>query len=154
VFDLMIHDLDVLLAAVRSDVVGIEAVGVPVLTDRVDIANARLRFASGCIANVTASRISRERVRKVRFFQRDAYLSIDYSSQEVEQYGLRREAQRPPVITGGKLEISRREPLRVELEDFLTDGAGGTARADPRAAYRRCDGRRTERGSRADCWKF
>ena len=68
IFDLMIHDLDLLLASVRSEVVSIEAVGVNVLTPRTDIANARLRFASGCIANVTASRISRDRVRKVRFF--------------------------------------------------------------------------------------
>src|SRR4030095_1358027 len=73
IFDLMIHDLDLLLTAVDSEVVSIEAVGVNVLTPRTDIANARLRFASGCIANVTASRISRERVRKVRFFQHDSY---------------------------------------------------------------------------------
>ena len=88
IFDLMIHDLDLLLAAVGSDVVSIEAVGVNVLTPRVDIANARLRFASGCVANVTASRISRERVRKVRFFQHDSYVSIDYAAQEVEVYRL------------------------------------------------------------------
>src|SRR5262249_53012140 len=73
IFDLMIHDLDLLLAVVKSEVVSIEAVGVNVLTPKADIANARLRFASGCIANVTASRISRERVRKARFFQKDAY---------------------------------------------------------------------------------
>ena len=79
VFDLMIHDLDLLLASVRSDVVSVEAVGVNVLTPRTDIANARLRFASGCVANVTASRISRERVRKVRFFQHDSYVSVDYA---------------------------------------------------------------------------
>ena len=84
IFDLMIHDLDLLLAAVGSEVVSIEAVGVNVLTPRTDIANARLRFASGCIANLTASRISRDRVRKVRFFQHDSYVSIDYAAQEVE----------------------------------------------------------------------
>src|SRR5206468_2753299 len=72
IFDLMIHDLDLLLSVVKSEVMAIEAVGVNVLTPKVDIANARLRFASGCIANVTASRISRERVRKARFFQNDA----------------------------------------------------------------------------------
>jgi predicted dehydrogenase len=118
VFDLMIHDLDVLLATVGSEVTAIEAVGVPVLTGRVDIANARLKFAGGCIANVTASRISRERVRKVRFFQRDAYISIDYTSQDVERYGLERRPGQPPAITGGRLEVVRDEPLRVELEDF------------------------------------
>ena len=96
VFDLMIHDLDIILALVRSEVESIEAVGVPVLTPKFDIANARLRFASGCIANVTASRISRERVRKIRFFQPDAYLSIDYAAQEVEGWRLvRREGARP-----------------------------------------------------------
>jgi len=89
VFDLMIHDLDVLLATVGSEVTSIEAVGVPVLTPRVDIANARLRFASGCIANITASRISRDRVRKVRFFQPQSYVSIDYASQELELWRLR-----------------------------------------------------------------
>ncbi len=90
VFDLMIHDLDVVLSLVGGEVTGIEAVGVPVLTGRVDIANARIRFASGCIANVTASRISRDRVRKVRFFQRDTYVSIDYAAQELEVWRLTR----------------------------------------------------------------
>ena len=88
VLDLMIHDLDVLLATVGSEVESVEAVGVNVLTPRVDIANARLRFASGCVANVTASRISRARVRKARFFQHDAYISIDYAAQELEVYRL------------------------------------------------------------------
>ena len=78
----MIHDLDVLLSLVKSEVESIEAVGVPVLTGRVDIANARIRFANGCIANLTASRISRDRVRKIRFFQPAAYLSIDYAAQK------------------------------------------------------------------------
>ena len=88
VFDLMIHDLDVVLSLVDSDVESIEAVGVPVLTGRVDIANARLRFANGCIANLTASRISRDRVRKIRFFQPSAYVSIDYAAQKVELWRL------------------------------------------------------------------
>ena len=83
VFDLMIHDLDIILALVKSEVHSIEAVGVPVLTTKYDIANARLRFVSGCIANVTASRISKERIRKIRFFQPDAYISIDYAAQGV-----------------------------------------------------------------------
>jgi predicted dehydrogenase len=118
VFDLMIHDLDLLLTAVRSDVVAIEAVGVNVLTPRIDIANARLRFASGCIANVTASRISRDRVRKVRFFQHDSYVSIDYAAQEVEVYRLAPRGQLPP-IQGGKLDVVNDEPLRRELVDFV-----------------------------------
>ncbi len=119
VFDLMIHDLDVVLAVVRSDVVAIDAVGVPVLTPRVDIANARLRFASGCIANVTASRISRDRVRKVRFFQPDAYISIDYAAQEVEAWRVVRGNGPRPAIEGGKLPVINEEPLKRELADFV-----------------------------------
>ena len=118
VFDLMIHDLDLLLASVASPVVSIEAIGVNVLTPRVDIANARLRFASGCIANLTASRISRDRVRKARFFQPHSYVSIDYASQEVEVYRLTAGEARP-VIEGGRLDVTREEPLRGELEDFV-----------------------------------
>jgi predicted dehydrogenase len=119
VFDLMIHDLDIILALVRSEVESIEAVGVPVLTSKYDIANARLRFASGCIANVTASRISRERVRKIRFFQPDAYLSIDYAAQEVEGWRLVRRDGARPGIEGGPLVVARDEPLRRELADFI-----------------------------------
>ena len=119
VFDLMIHDLDIILAMVKSEVISIEAVGVPVLTDKFDIANARLRFATGCIANVTASRISRERVRKIRFFQPDAYVSIDYAEQEVEGWRLVRKAGERPGIEGGKLPVMRDEPLKRELEDFV-----------------------------------
>jgi predicted dehydrogenase len=120
VFDLMIHDLDLLLAAVHSEVVSVEAVGVNVLTPRTDIANARLRFASGCVANVTASRISRDRVRKVRFFQHDVYVSIDYAAQEVEVYRLSApEGGGRPAIQGGKLEIPHEEPLKRELDDFV-----------------------------------
>ena len=125
VFDLMIHDLDVILALVRSDVAAIEAVGVPVLTPRFDIANARLRFASGCIANVTASRISRDRVRKIRFFQPDAYLSIDYAAQEVEGWRLVRRDGGRPSIEGGPVPVVKDEPLRLELADFIAAAASG-----------------------------
>ena len=119
IFDLMIHDLDVLLAVVGSDVVSVEAVGVNVLTPRVDIANARLRFASGCIANVTASRISRDRVRKARFFQHDSYVSIDYAEQEVEAYQLVTQNGGRLAIQGGRVDIVSDEPLRLELADFV-----------------------------------
>ena len=119
VFDVMIHDLDVILAVVRSDVVSIEAVGVPILSDRVDIANARLRFASGCIANLTASRISRDRIRKVRFFQPGAYVSIDYEAQQVEAWRLVQADGGAPTIEGGKLDVPQEEPLRRELVDFV-----------------------------------
>ena len=118
IFDLMIHDLDLLLASVGSPVASIEAVGVHVLTPRTDIANVRLRFESGCIANLTASRISRDRVRKARFFQHDSYVSIDFASQEVEVYRLVPGEGRP-MIQGGKLDVAQDEPLRCELRDFV-----------------------------------
>ena len=118
IFDLMIHDLDLLLRVVGSEVTSIEAVGVNVLTAKADIANARLRFASGCIANVTASRISRERVRKARFFQNDAYVSIDYAAQELEVFRLVKNGPRP-IIHGGKVDVVNEEPLRRELADFV-----------------------------------
>jgi predicted dehydrogenase len=119
VFDLMIHDLDVVLSMVPSEVVGVEAVGVAVLTPKPDIANARLKFASGCIANITASRISKDRVRKIRIFQRDAYLSVDYAAQEVERWRLVKGSGAMPAIDGGKLEIAHEEPLKRELADFV-----------------------------------
>ena len=111
VFDVMIHDLDIVLAVDGSDVLAVDAIGVPVLTSRVDIANARIRFASGCIANITASRISRDKVRKVRFFQPDMYVSVDYQAQE-------RPGERP-AIEGGKVEVRQEEPLARELADFV-----------------------------------
>jgi predicted dehydrogenase len=119
VFDLMIHDLDVVLSIVPSEIVAVEAVGVAVLTPKPDIANARLKFASGCIANITASRISKDRVRKIRIFQRDAYLSVDYAAQEVERWRLVRGNGTMPAIDGGKLEVAHEEPLKRELADFI-----------------------------------
>ena len=119
VFDLMIHDLDVVLSLVDSDVESLEAVGVPVVTNRVDIANARLRFANGCIVNLTASRISRDRVRKIRFFQPAAYVSIDYAMQKVEVYRLVQGSGPAPSIEGGELEVASEEPLKRELADFV-----------------------------------
>ena len=119
IFDLMIHDLDILLAVVGSEVDSVEAIGVNVLTPRIDIANARLRFASGCIANVTASRISRDRVRKARFFQHDSYVSIDYAAQELEVYRLVARNGGRPAIQGGRVDVAGDEPLRRELADFV-----------------------------------
>ena len=112
-----------------SDVEGVEAVGVPVLTPRIDIANVRLRFANGCIANLTASRISREPVRKIRFFQRDAYLSIDTAAREVEMWRLVPQPTGVPAIGGGKLEVAGDEALKSELEDFLGAVRDGRAPA-------------------------
>jgi predicted dehydrogenase len=126
VFDLMIHDLDVVLSLVNSDVESLEAVGVPVVTNRVDIANARLRFANGCIVNLTASRISREPVRKIRFFQPQSYVSIDYAAQKVDVWRLVTGAgpapfdgaQGRPSIEGGEIDVANEEPLKRELADF------------------------------------
>jgi predicted dehydrogenase len=136
VFDLMIHDLDILLSVVRSGVASVEAIGVNVLTPRVDIANARLRFESGCIANVTASRISRDRVRKARFFQPESYVSIDYAAQELEVYRLLPTNGGRPTIQGGRVEVTNDEPLRRELADFVE-----AARTGRPAAVTGYDGR-------------
>jgi predicted dehydrogenase len=119
VFDLMIHDVDIVLSLVNSEVEAIEAVGVPVLTGRVDIANARLKFGNGCIANLTASRISRDRVRKIRFFQPMAYVSIDYAAQKLEVFRLVTGNGPAPAIEGGEVLIENEEPLKRELADFV-----------------------------------
>ncbi len=119
VFDLMIHDLDIVLAIDRSEVVSVDAVGVPVLSHKVDIANARLKFASGCTVNLTASRISRDRVRKVRFFQRDLYVSVDYGEQELEAYRVVPRTGESPAIEGGSVPVEKGEPLGRELQDFV-----------------------------------
>ena len=119
VFDVMIHDLDIIQAIDRSEVVAVEAIGVPVLTSRVDIANARVKFASGCIANITASRISRDKVRKVRFFQKDMYVSIDYAAQELDVWRLQPRDGDRPAIEGGRVTVEREEPLKAELTDFV-----------------------------------
>jgi predicted dehydrogenase len=138
VFDLMIHDLDVILSIVNSPVVAIDAVGVPVLTPRVDIANVRMRFASGCIANLTASRISRDRVRKIRVFQTDSYVSVDYAAQELDVWRLVRPTAGTPSIEGGRQAVANEEPLKCELIDFVeairTGRAPGVTGDDGRRA--------------------
>ena len=119
VFDLMIHDVDIVLSLVNAEVDANEAVGVPVLTGRVDIANARLTFSNGCIANLTASRISRDRVRKIRFFQPRAYVSIDYAAQKLEVFRLVKGNGPIPAIEGGDVAVENEEPLKRELADFV-----------------------------------
>lgn len=114
VLDLMIHDLEIILHLVRSPVQNIDAVGIPVLSPSEDIANARIRFENGCVANVTSSRISPERMRKIRVFQEDAYLSLDYEKQSGEIY--RRESGK---ITRDKVPIEREEPLKQQLASFV-----------------------------------
>ena len=134
VYDVMIHDLDILLAMIDAPVVDIKAIGIPVLTDKVDIAHVRLDFATGAVANVTASRVSTERVRKMRFFQQHEYISVDFTRQDA----LRVRVVEPgpqPKFDFATLPSEKQEPLRAELRSFLdsvrtrsaplVDGAAG-----------------------------
>jgi len=125
VLDLMIHDLDIALALDGTPVVRVDGVGVPVFSPTEDIANARLRFASGCVANLTCSRVSMERMRKIRLFASDAYVSTDYSEQEVLVYRKEPGPLPPGVspmerITVEALPVHHEEPLKRELADFVT----------------------------------
>jgi predicted dehydrogenase len=112
--DLMNHDLNLVLSLLHSKVTEVRAVGVPVLTEKVDITNVRLELENGAVANLTASRVSQERVRKVRFFSSDAYISVDTKEQEVKGFRLGNRAIEPIVVT-----VEKKEPLRAELESFL-----------------------------------
>ncbi len=114
VLDLMIHDLEVILHLVRAPIVDVRAVGVPVLSPSEDIANVRLQFEGGCVANVTASRISPERMRKIRVFTGERYISLDYQKQEGEVYW--KEGNR---IKRGPVPVERGEPLANELRSFV-----------------------------------
>jgi len=136
IYDLMIHDLDILLALVKETVVEVKAVGIPVLTEKVDIAHARVEFAGGAVANVTASRVSTERVRKMRFFQQHEYISLDYSRRDALRVSVKRPGPQPE-FGFEKLAAPDVEPLRAELEAFAeavrsrrapkTDGIAGRA---------------------------
>jgi len=119
VLDLMIHDLDIVLKMAKSPVRELRAVGLPVLTGKVDIASVRIEFESGCIANFTASRISTERVRKLRFFQPAQYVSLDYSRRDVFSLSVKPTAGGIPEIAPYKPSVSTEEPLRAELNSFL-----------------------------------
>jgi predicted dehydrogenase len=124
VLDLMIHDLDVVLTLVRSGVKEIRAVGLPILSGKVDIANVRIEFESGCVANFTASRVSTERVRKLRFFQAGQYISIDYERQDVLVFSVGKvdgnsEPSVNPQISMAKPAITAEEPLLAEIKAFL-----------------------------------
>ena len=125
ILDLMIHDLDVVLWLVKSPVKEIRAVGLPILSGKADIANVRLEFESGCVANFTASRVSTERVRKLRFFQPRQYISLDYGRQEVLVFSVGEPGEAAgtpsvnPQIKVAKPAIVAEEPLRAELRSFL-----------------------------------
>ncbi|MGC2110542.1 MAG: Gfo/Idh/MocA family oxidoreductase [Candidatus Korobacteraceae bacterium] len=135
ILDLMIHDLDVVLSFVKAPVKEIRAVGLPILSQKVDIANVRMEFESGCVANFTASRVSTERIRKLRFFQPHQYVSLDYSRQDVLVLSVDDATPEPagldpfnpasvaasafPGITPFKPKVEQQEPLRAELSSFL-----------------------------------
>jgi predicted dehydrogenase len=120
VYDLMIHDLDLVLDFTGSPVRSVHAVGLPILSPKIDIANVRLEFENGCVANLTASRVSTEKVRKLRFFQPREYISIDFSRQDVVT--VRVEPGKPterPVTVPRRIEPPKAEPLREEIKSFL-----------------------------------
>jgi predicted dehydrogenase len=129
VLDLMIHDIDLIATLVGSHVVDVQAVGVPLLTPSVDIANARLTFETGAVANITASRVSRERLRKIRIFQPTGYLSLDLAAGTGEFYRLRRGVDLAALATAPAgieifvervaLDAPEGEPLKLELESFV-----------------------------------
>ena len=130
--DLMIHDLNLVLSLTGTGVTDVRAVGVPVLTDKVDITNVRLELDNGAVANLTASRVSQDRVRKVRFFSSESYISVDTKEQDVKGYRLVNRAIQPIDV-----HVQKKEPLRAELEAFiacvrdrtrpLVDGSDGVA---------------------------
>lgn len=121
ILDLMVHDLDVILSLTPAEAVSVEAVGVAVLTDSIDVANARIRFKNGLIANISASRVAPRRERKIRFFQPDAYISVDYEARRVQIY---RKSPPPPgakfpVISADQLDLGEGDPLADEVKSFV-----------------------------------
>ncbi len=139
VLDLMIHDLDVVLSFVNSPVKEIRAVGLPILSGKVDIANVRIEFESGCVANFTASRVSTERVRKLRFFQPQQYISIDYGRQDVIVFSVGEKGTPSvnPQISMSKPSVAAEEPLAAEIKAFLH-----AVRARSKPVVSLADGRR------------
>ena len=119
VLDLMIHDIDVISSLVQAPVAQIDATGVAVLTDKPDIANARIRFEDGCVANVTASRVSMKRERKIRFFQSDAYISLDYDAKKAQVYRMADRARGWDGISGETIVTENGDALRDQIESFL-----------------------------------
>ncbi len=119
ILDLMIHDIDIILSLVPSELSEIRATGTSVMTEMIDIANVRLAFANGCVANITASRISLEKLRKIRIFQPDAYFSLDYANQEMRVCRRVLQADGTPSITSDKVFTEKEEPLKGELTAFI-----------------------------------
>jgi len=122
VLDLMIHDLDIIQSFVRAEVEQVHAVGVPVLTDKVDIASARVQFANGCVANITSSRISIEDQRRIRIFQPDTYLTVDYATKKVVKYHrLPGQQGQKPQISLETVPVDPGDALQMELSSFIQD---------------------------------
>jgi predicted dehydrogenase len=124
VLDLMIHDIDIVLHLARSPIVSIDAVGVPILSPREDIANAHIKFANGCTANLTVSRVTPNKMRKIRIFQPNAYVSVDYMKQSMEIYQREAiagagESEPASQIRRRRLRLKKAEPLKLELTHFL-----------------------------------
>ena len=119
VLDLMIHDIDVISSFVHAPVAHIDATGVAVLTDKPDIANARIRFDDGCVANVTASRVSMKRERKIRFFQSDAYISLDYDAKKAQVYRMEDRSRGWAGIRGENIATENGDALRDQIESFV-----------------------------------
>src|SRR5260370_9654094 len=121
VLDLMVHDLDVIMSVAPSEVASLEAVGVAILTDRIDLANARIRFQSGLIANLVTSRVSARRERKIRFFQPDAYISVDYEARTIQLYRKTPPARGAnfPTISAEQIELGEGDPLADEVNSFV-----------------------------------
>jgi predicted dehydrogenase len=120
ILDIMIHDIDIILNLVDAEVTRIHAVGIPVISSMIDIANARLEFENGCVVNVTASRISDKSMRKIRIFQQDAYISIDFAAQGVSVYKKIEEEGKIPYIVSEQLKIESGDSLEEEIKSFLT----------------------------------
>jgi predicted dehydrogenase len=129
ILDLMIHDMQITLAVAGEPPLEIRAVGVPVLTDKVDLCHAWIEFPSGLVANLTASRVSSERIRKLRLFARDSYFSVDYAEQSVSAAQLVRQANGPPLIAPRVVEVEKQEPLASELAAFLAACRGESSTA-------------------------
>jgi predicted dehydrogenase len=120
VMDLMIHDLDLILSLSKSDIRDIRAVGIPILTEKIDIANVRLEFESGVVANLTASRVSSEKVRKFRMFQPNDYISLDFRNQSANVYSLcAADTEFGKEIISRNIVVESGEPLRIEIENFV-----------------------------------
>ena len=159
VLDLMIHDLDIVLSFARSPVQQLHAVGLRILSPKVDIANVRLEFVSGCVANFTASRVSTETVRKLRFFQPHQYLSIDYARQDLLVINVAPGEGPDPAsqanLVASKPVVQKGEPLRLEIEAFLEAVRTRKTTAHPRRRSPRClgPGTRDQPGDRGTCWQ-